>query len=88
MFVQTAIDNESKGKFMDTISSFYTDFLENLYTVFKIVEQDNSKMSPAKGGNAEAQNSEEDEKAQNGAENHEKSAGKLMSLTAKKTEIE
>ena len=54
MFVQTAIDSESKGKFMDTISSFYTDFLENLYTVFKIVEQDNSKMSPAKGGNAEA----------------------------------
>ena len=38
LFLQTAIDNESKGKFMNTICSFYTEFLESLYGVFKTVE--------------------------------------------------
>ena len=88
LFLQTAIDNESKGKFMSTICSFYTEFLESLYGVFKTVEQDNSKMPAARGGNGETQISEEEDKVQNGAENAEKPAGKNISHTAKKTEIE
>ena len=45
-------------------------------------------MPAARGGNGETQISEEEDKVQNGAENAEKPAGKNISHTAKKTEIE
>jgi hypothetical protein len=80
-FIQTSLDDETKGEWMNTICSFYNDFLQNMYTVFKAVEQDNTKMLTAV--KEVASSDEEDSPRNAGQENSDKLAAKSTSLTVR-----